>query len=128
MGRRGAAGLGLGQQPSYNWRIRKVANGVITTVASNGTEGFSGDNRLATNAALGLGKNNLLTGPIAVDQAGNLYIPDVLNNRIRKGYGIRDPHIIDFASNAKPVRTLTAPTRRWGVDPIGRAGFGRARA
>ena len=61
---------------SLNNRVRKVSNGVITTVAGNGTAGFSGDNGLAINAQL--------TGPIAlaVDAAGNLYITG--NNRIRK--------------------------------------------
>jgi hypothetical protein len=35
-----------------NNRIRKVSNGVITTVAGNGTQGFSGDNGPATSAQL----------------------------------------------------------------------------
>jgi uncharacterized protein (TIGR03437 family) len=64
---------------SLNYRIRKVSNGVITTVAGNGTAGFSGDNGPAASAQLG--------GPsgVAVDSAGNLYIAD--NNRIRKVSG-----------------------------------------
>ena len=37
---------------TYNQRIRKVANGVISTVAGNGTPGFSGDNGPATSAEL----------------------------------------------------------------------------
>src|ERR1700751_4501787 len=62
-----------------NHRIRKVdASGVITTVAGNGTEGFSGDGGPATSAAL-----NTPIG-VAVDVAGNLYIADSFNNRIRK--------------------------------------------
>ena len=63
---------------SGNYRIRTVSNGVITTVAGNGTQGFSGDNGPATSAAL--------SGPngVAVDSAGNLYIADYYNNRIRK--------------------------------------------
>jgi len=63
---------------SGNNRIRKVANGIITTVAGNGTPGFSGDNGPATSAQL--------NGPagVAVDSAGNLYIADGGNNRIRK--------------------------------------------
>ena len=61
-----------------NQRIRKVSNGMITTVAGNGTLGFSGDNGPATNAML-----NQPTG-VALDSAGNLYIADSHNNRIRK--------------------------------------------
>jgi sugar lactone lactonase YvrE len=63
----------------YNERIRKVAtNGIITTVAGNGTTNFAGDSGQATNASL--------DGPygLALDAAGNLYIADRLNNRIRK--------------------------------------------
>ncbi len=37
---------------SGNERIRKVSNGVITTVAGNGTQGFGGDNGPATSAQL----------------------------------------------------------------------------
>jgi len=60
-----------------NNRIRKVSGGLITTVAGDGTQGFSGDNGPAASAEL--------NGPasIAVDSAGNLYVADTLNNRIR---------------------------------------------
>jgi uncharacterized protein (TIGR03437 family) len=64
---------------SYNDRIRQVSpNGIITTVAGNGTFGFSGDGGPATSAEL-----NDPTG-LAVDAAGNLYIADSNNNRIRE--------------------------------------------
>jgi uncharacterized protein (TIGR03437 family) len=63
---------------SGNHRIRKVSNGVITTVAGNGTAGFSGDNGPATSAQL----YNPLS--VTVDSAGNLYIADSGNARIRK--------------------------------------------
>jgi uncharacterized protein (TIGR03437 family) len=62
----------------YNYRIRKVANGVITTVAGNGTPGFSGDNGPATSAQLDPG------GGLAVDSAGSLFIAEFHNQRIRK--------------------------------------------
>jgi uncharacterized protein (TIGR03437 family) len=63
---------------SNNNRIRKVSNGIITTVAGNGTAGYSGDNGPATSARL--------DGPayVSVDRAGNLYIADYNNNRLRK--------------------------------------------
>jgi len=62
-----------------NSRIRKVdTNGVITTVAGNGTKGYSGDGGAATNASL-----NCPTS-VALDAAGNLYISDMDNGRIRK--------------------------------------------
>jgi uncharacterized protein (TIGR03437 family) len=64
-------------------RIRKVdTSGTITTVAGDGTTiglgGFSGDNGPATSAAL-----NSPYG-LAIDNAGNLYIADTGNGRIRK--------------------------------------------
>lgn len=59
--------------------IRKVvlATGVITTVVGNGDYEASGDGALAT--AAGIDPYDL-----AVDGAGNLYIADYYNNRIRK--------------------------------------------
>ncbi|HXB72405.1 MAG TPA: hypothetical protein VNY05_29475 [Candidatus Acidoferrales bacterium] len=61
-----------------NNRIRKVANGVITTVAGNGTGGFGGDNGAATSAQLNQPR------AVAVDSADNLYLGDTSNSRIRK--------------------------------------------
>jgi sugar lactone lactonase YvrE len=62
-----------------NNRIRKVnPAGIITTVAGNGNTGYSGDNGLATNAAL-----NSTVG-IALDANANVLIADAGNNRVRK--------------------------------------------
>jgi sugar lactone lactonase YvrE len=65
-----------------NQRIRKVtaATGIITTVAGNGTAGYvaAQDGGPATEAEL------YYPGGVAVDGAGNLYIADAYNNRIRK--------------------------------------------
>jgi len=62
-----------------NHRIRKVdTGGNISTVAGNGSGGFSGDGGAATSAQL-----NFPTG-VAVDASGNIYIVDQSNHRIRK--------------------------------------------
>jgi len=50
----------------------------ITTVAGNGTAGYSGDGGPATAAMLNA------PGEVAVDSAGNLYIADRDNHRVRK--------------------------------------------
>ena len=65
---------------SGNWRVRRVdaATGVITTVAGNGIQGYSGDGGPATAARLGL-----IAG-MAVDASGNLYLADYSNNCIRR--------------------------------------------
>jgi len=60
-------------------RIVNANTGIITTVAgTNAQPGFSGDG--------GSAKSAKLHGPsgLAVDKAGNLYISDTLNNRVRK--------------------------------------------
>jgi sugar lactone lactonase YvrE len=62
-----------------NYRVRKVStSGIISTVAGNGIKGFSGDGGPATSAELGF------TVGVALDSAGNIYIADAGNNRIRK--------------------------------------------
>src|SRR5271156_6961349 len=63
---------------SGNNRIRKISNGTITTVAGNGTAGYTGDKAAATAAEL-----SNPTG-VAVDSAGNLYIADSVNSVIRQ--------------------------------------------
>jgi trimeric autotransporter adhesin len=64
---------------TQNQRIRKVdLSGTITTVAGNGTNAYSGDSGPATSASL-----NFPTGA-AVDGAGNIFIADTSNSRVRK--------------------------------------------
>jgi len=71
---------------TYNNRIRKVSpDGTITTVAGSGASylrpdygGYSGDGGPATDAYLNLPRG------VAVDAAGNLYIADSENFRVRK--------------------------------------------
>jgi len=78
-----------------NSRVRKVSSdGIVTTVAGNGAFGYSGDGGPATSAQL-----NYPSG-VAVDSAGNLYIGDSNNSRVRKvsGNGI----ITTVAGNGTP--------------------------
>jgi Ca2+-binding RTX toxin-like protein len=61
-----------------NHKVRKVdADGVITTLAGTGVAGFSGDGQAVTTS---------LNGPVrvAADTAGNVYVADSNNLRIRK--------------------------------------------
>jgi len=61
----------------WNNRIRKISGGNISTIAGNGQGNFGGDWGSATSAQL--------SGPagVVVDNAGNVYISDFLNNRVR---------------------------------------------
>ena len=67
---------------SFNNRIRKVdTNGIITTVAGNGTYGYTsdgGDGGPATDAEIFWPRS------VALDAEGNLYIAEPFYNRIRK--------------------------------------------
>jgi uncharacterized protein (TIGR03437 family) len=59
--------------------VRRVGtNGVITNFAGNGSVGSGGDGSAATSAQF--------NGPqgVAVDPAGNVYIADSMNNKVRK--------------------------------------------
>jgi len=61
-------------------RVRKIdfATGLISTVAGTGTNTYNGDGILATAANIGF------PGGIVFDAAGNLFIADYWNNRIRR--------------------------------------------
>jgi hypothetical protein len=65
-----------------NHCIRRVAsNGIITTIAGDGTAGYSGDNSAATSARLSSPTS------VSVDANGNIYIADRDNHRVRKVTG-----------------------------------------
>jgi len=84
-GRQPIVGLGLAVDDDgtiyiADWgndRVRKVTNGIITTVAGNGRTGYSGDGGPATNAELN-------PSGIALDRRGNLYISDMAHHVVRK--------------------------------------------
>jgi len=76
---------GTGTYTGPRFQVLKVsADGIILTVVGSGLKGFSGDGGLALGASL----DNLLG--VAVDTAGNLFIADYNNYRVRKvdTYGI----------------------------------------
>ena len=63
---------------TFNNRIRKIdADGIMTTVAGSGESRFAGDGGDAREANLNAPRG------LAFDTAGNLYISDTYNNRIR---------------------------------------------
>jgi trimeric autotransporter adhesin len=77
------AGTTLYIADSNNNRVRKVnvVTGTISTVAGNGNNGYAGDGGPATSAEL------YTPNAVVVDVAGNLYIADWGNNRVRKVAG-----------------------------------------
>ena len=88
-----AGNLYVAEQPNH--LIRKIsAAGIITTVAGNGTQGFSGDGGPAIKASL--------DGPfgVAVDRVGNVYLTDSRNERIRWVH--LDGTITTVAGNGTP--------------------------
>lgn len=104
-----------------NHRVRKVSNGVITTLAGNGVPGFTGDHGPARMAQL----NN--PQGIAVDSSGNVHVADTGNNRIRRistdgtirtiaGGG---PFHVDPIATNMSLQQPTSVT----VDPIGNVLF-----
>ncbi|MHB8859985.1 MAG: NHL domain-containing protein [Thermoleophilia bacterium] len=81
---------------TINFRIRKVDTaGIITTVAGNGSLGYSGDGGPATEASLGY------VFGIAVDGRGNIFIADTTNDCIRR---------VDTSG----IITTVAGTGSWG--------------
>ena len=64
---------------SDNSNVRMINTaGIITRIAGNGTETYSGDGGPATAAGLMKPKG------LAIDKAGNIYVADYDNNRVRK--------------------------------------------
>jgi DNA-binding CsgD family transcriptional regulator/sugar lactone lactonase YvrE len=72
---------------TFNDRVRKIdLEGVITTIAGDGAQSYSGDGQPATQAGL-----NFATGPLngagqalALDREGDLFVADGANNSVRE--------------------------------------------
>ena len=73
-------GLILFIADTFNNVVREVnlPTGIITTIAGNGTAGFTGDGGQATSAEL------FDPSGLAVDSAGDVYVADTDNNVVRK--------------------------------------------
>jgi uncharacterized repeat protein (TIGR01451 family) len=111
---------------TYDNRVRKVVNGVVTTIAGTGDTDFTGDGGAATAATL----NKPWAG--GMDAAGNLYILDAFNNRVRKidattgnistvvGSGVTGCGASGYAGDGGPATsaTLNCPLGL-DVDPAG---------
>jgi uncharacterized protein (TIGR03437 family) len=67
---------------SANQRVRKISSGTISTVAGNGTAGYSGDK---ASGVTGTATDAEMLGPsgVSFDSSGNLYIADTGNHVIR---------------------------------------------
>jgi sugar lactone lactonase YvrE len=65
---------------THNHRVRRIdlSTNTIATIAGTGALGFSGDNALASSAALALPHG------VSADASGNLYLADTANHRIRR--------------------------------------------
>jgi len=90
----------------FNFRVRKVANGTISTLAGTGTAGFAGDGQASTSAQISAALG------VAVDSTGAIYIADTNNNVIRKVSG---------ANISTIVGSNTAPSA-YGGDGAGASG------
>jgi len=108
--------------------VRKItaSTGIISTVAGNGKYGYSGDGGSAVQAEFGFPQD------VAVDAAGNLYIADYSNQRIRRvdptgvistvaGTGLISP--IDNGAAADTVPIATEPPDAVAVDAGGNVYF-----
>ena len=94
-----------------NARIRKIdTNGIITTFAGNGTNGFYGDGGQATNAEIKVSGGSTPSG-LCLDSLGNLYLADTLNNRIRK---IDTNGIITTIASIPILEPLSVVADSWG--------------
>jgi DNA-binding beta-propeller fold protein YncE len=98
---------------SSNNRIRKVSpDGIISTIAGNGTAGYSGDCGLATSASFSF------PSALAVDAGGNIYVADSGNNAVRilRPASERFHPMGDrFPASVKKISSIMINRGNWGV-------------
>jgi sugar lactone lactonase YvrE len=70
--------LYIADASDHRVRVVDTETGIISTFAGNGSEGFGGDGGPAAEASLNS------PGGLAIDTAGNVYIADTFNLRIRR--------------------------------------------
>ena len=114
---------------AINNAVRMIAatTGIITTVAGNGTRGYGGDGSAAVLAQLNY------PGATAVDSAGNLYIADSSNSRIRlvaakTGIVRRSPATDNMLTPGMAVRPLQRSfnfPKEWQWTAPGNVNLGR---
>ena len=110
----GAGRLYITDQFHYRVRVVDPVTGIITTVAGNGTAGYTGDGAAATSATVNL------PVAVAVSSSGDLYIADKNNHVVRRVSG---GVISTFAGNGASGYTGDggSPTAAQLASPVGLA-------
>jgi uncharacterized protein (TIGR03437 family) len=89
---------------TFNSKIRKVTpDGIISTVAGDGVQGYFGDKGLATKAGL------YFPHDVTVDKSGNLYIADTVNSVIRMLQPAAPAIFANGVVNGARFKALIAP-------------------
>jgi sugar lactone lactonase YvrE len=103
---------------SGNQRIRKItaSTGIITTIAGNGTAGFSGENVASTSAILNSPER------VAVDSGNNVYISDGGNNRIRR-IDAATGRITTVAGNGSSANSYATPAENVPATQVPLGGY-----
>lgn len=94
---------------SHTVRRLEIKTGIVTTIAGNGTPGFSGDGGPANKAQLNEPHS------IGLDQRGDIYVCDIKNHRVRK-VDMKTGIISTFAGNGE--RKPTPDTARFATSPL----------
>ena len=124
----GAGNLYIPDNQGYRLRFVEAATGIISTIAGTGVYGFAGDGGLATAAQFGH-----LPG-IAVDAAGNVWVADQDNHRVRLVSTTLAPVIPDNPADktvtvggtaewALAASGIPMPSLQWQVSTDGGANF-----